>query len=413
MLHKKSAIFPVLFLLIAAMLSLGKYAKCGSTYVELHLSPDGVYGVDSAGKEWEYDFSREKFIRESTSQKGTQTVFGRNIKKAQEAAIEELRLKEDSINLEMERVRAEAEEAFAQEYANLKKIKGIQLGKVEIGPDERVEGTVIAVGPVTVKGLVDGDVISYKRITVSSTGEITGDARAPEVVKMRGGIIKGRRYESNLPEIPDINIFEDASSYTALIANLVIFGILVFAGFMAVAIMPRSLDRIRDCLKARFSKSFAVGFIGWFLFAPVFALLCLTIIGIPVAVFILPLALILAVILGSLGLGQFVGEQIDNFLGNRYHSQLLHLIAGLVILYFAWIVMSIFKIGSSAFGEAISIIFLVLAILIWAIGATAGLGAVIITRYGSRDCEKFKISVTINHAQSPPPPPTPPPLRTE
>ncbi len=401
-----------LFPLCALIIISGQIARAESTFVELHLSSDGVYAVDSSGKEWEYDFSGERFVRDSATPGSTQTVFGREIQERADEIDTGIQRDVARARAELDRARAEAESAKT-EYGTTKRIKGLQLGKVEIGPDERIEGTVVAVGPVTVKGMVDGDVISYKRITITSTGLITGDARAPEIVKMRGGIIQGRRYETDLPQIPDIRLFEE-TSYTGLIVSLIIFVVLLFSGFLGVAIAPRPVDRLHLCLDLHFLKSFLIGFIAWLLLGPAFALLCLTIIGIPVAIFILPLALVLAVVMGSLALAQLVGERVDNFLGGRYKSQLLHLVAGLIILYFAWILTSLFKIAPTSMSATLGTLFMVLAIIIWSIGVTAGIGAVILTRYGIRDCEKaISMMVTVQTSPPAPPPPTPPPLKSE
>ncbi|MEP0828658.1 MAG: hypothetical protein HRF51_09065, partial [bacterium] len=75
------------------------------------------------------------------------------------------------------------------------------------------------------------------------------------------------------------------------------------------------------------------------------------------------------------------------------------------------IIMSIFMLSPSGLGDGLATLFLVLAIIIWSIGITAGLGTVVLTRFGTRDCEK---SVTISvrmDSFSPPPPPSPPPLK--
>jgi len=410
----------IIFLVsLAAPLAILGLVWAESTFTQLHLSPDGVYAVDSSGREWEYDFSKDKFVQETGVTSGTQTVFGREARASAEE-IDSIRpMAKDQLQEELDKAQAEAEalkgqaEALREEYSNIKRIKGLQLGRVEIGPDERVEGTVVSVGPIIIKGLVEGDVISYKRITVTSTGQITGDARAPEIVKMRGGIISGRRYETDLPQIPDIKLFEE-TSYTGLAVNVIIFAILLFSGFLTVAVLPRPLNRMHLCLNIQFLKSFLIGFVAWILIGPAFALLCLTIIGIPVAIFILPLALILAVLLGSLAMAQLVGEKIDGLLGSRYKSQLLHMVAGLIILYFLWIMMSVFNMTPSPASRTLGTLFMVVAIIIWSVGVTAGIGAVIITRYGSRECEKrLAPPMMATFVPPTPPPPTPPPLKSD
>jgi len=361
-----------------------------TTLEELHLSSDGVYGVDSGGAEWEYDFSQGHFVKGKVKTEGTRTVFRKS---------------------ETDIIR-DTDSAKKEIYSAIKRIKGLQLGAIEIGPGEKVDGPLVAVGPITVEGLVDGDVISYKKITVTESGEITGDARAPEIVKMRGGVIGGRRYETDLPKMPQIDIFQE-TSYSALIVNLVILSVLLFCGFLATAIMPKPISRLHDCMQTRFLKSFLTGFLVWILFAPLFALLCLTIIGIPIAIFALPIALVLALILGIVALGQTFGEWAGKYFGGQSGTQLPHVIFGLAILYAPWIIMSLLRISPSSVSRGFSIPFLIISIIIWSIGVTAGLGSVVLTRFGSRDCSRAKkISIRLEVVPSPPPP-SPPPLKSD
>ncbi len=42
---------------------------------EIHLSSDGVYGVDSAGVEWDFDFSTERFVNSEEASGTTERVF--------------------------------------------------------------------------------------------------------------------------------------------------------------------------------------------------------------------------------------------------------------------------------------------------------------------------------------------------
>ncbi|MEP0827403.1 MAG: polymer-forming cytoskeletal protein, partial [bacterium] len=308
-------------------------------FLELHLSPDGVYGVDSQGVEWEYDFSRDEFVPGGR-------MSSPDIPRIE--IIPPIMPHPDSFLLKAERQALDAEKLVVLsdslrkelESSVFRKIRGLQLGTVEIGPEEIIIGPLVAVGPITVKGTVKGDVISYRKITVTSSGEITGDARAPEIVKMRGAIIGGSEIETDLPKIPEIEIF-DTTSDTALIANLIILAVLLFCGLLAVAIVPNSINRVEKCLQTYFVRSFFIGFAAWFLLGPVFALLCLTIIGIPVAIFVLPLALVLGVILGTIGLGQFVGQALGRVLSAGINSQLLRIVFGTTVLYIPWIIMSI------------------------------------------------------------------------
>ena len=140
-------------------------------FTEIHLSEDGVYGVDSSGNEWDYDFSRETFIRISDSSGETKTVF--RIRKGDK--------------LESDDHPSEPTDHLITTY------DGLQMGSVEVDKGELVKSSITAVGPVTVRGIVTGDVTSYSKVTITSSGIIKGNVRAPQIVKMRGGLIRGSR----------------------------------------------------------------------------------------------------------------------------------------------------------------------------------------------------------------------------
>lgn len=362
-----------------------------SQLMEIHVTPDGVYATDSSGKEWEYDFSGEKFII-SVDSGTTETVYGKKIT---------IRPSEIVIPADL-----------PEKIMSAKRMKGLKLGSVEIGPDEKVRGPIVAVGEVTVRGLVEGDVISYKKIKITSTGEITGDARAPEIVMMRGGVIGGNRVETEFPSIPEIDIFQE-NSYTALIVSVIILAAVLIFGMMATVIVPRPIERIQVCLQKSFIRSLFVGLFVWFAFAPALALLILTIIGIPIALIALPIALVLAILLGTISLGGLVGQKALGRIGRMGKSQSADIVLGILILDSLWIIMSIFMISSSPATDVFATLFLVLSIVVWSIGVTAGLGAVLLTRFGRRDC-KGAITIKVTVDQTPtPPPPSPPPLSTD
>lgn len=388
-----------------------------TTFMELHLSPEGVYAVDSAGNEWEYDFSRESFVSEDDTGEvsTTVTIFGRD--EVGQVLSEEIgRLRDDLDDMELEELEARAEAiARAAEEASIKRYKGLQLRAVTVEIGEFVDGPIVAIGPVTVKGTVEGDVISYKRVTITSTGVIIGDVRAPEIVKMRGGIIEGNRIETDLPSPPRIEIF-DKSDDAALIVNIIIFVSLLLCSLLAVAVVPRPVDRVKICLETSFLKSFFVGFGGWFALGPLFGILVLTIVGIPVAVFVLPIALVVGVILGIIGASQLVGQISGRYIGGRYDTQLKRVLVGLTILYLSWILMSVFMAMPSGAARFFDILFLVVSIILWSIVVSAGLGAVVLTRFGSRDCKRIReheIQIQVATTPSKPPPPSPPPLKKD
>ena len=363
-----------------------------TVFTELHLSEDGVYGIDSSGNEWDYDFSRETFIITSDPDSGTKTVF--RVKKGDQ--------------------RDTGTSPRSTDDQTISTYDGLQMGSVEVEDNEIVNSSITAVGPITVRGEVTGDVTSYSKVTITSTGMVMGNARAPQIVKMRGGIIKGNRIETDMPSIPDFEFFKQ-TSYTQLIVSAIIFASLLLCGFLAVAVAPKPVNKIRDCLYFSPVKSFFAGLLGWILLGPITGLLCLTIIGIPVAMIILPLAILLAVILGTIGISQRVGEKLGKYFSFSGKSQMGNVFIGIIILSAFWILAGFFAAPISPFGSGMETFILVTAIVVWSIFITFGFGAVMMTRFGSRDCAKSMVDMYKQQEQASmaPPRPTPPPLKPE
>ncbi len=366
-----------------------------SVFTEIHVTPEGAYGVDSNGKEWEYDFSRDEFIESDESESSTKTTFRRRDKSSGGSA--------DLSNPDLILLPDEGL------YINQRKLAGLKLGSVEVDENEVVDGSIVAVGPVTVKGLVRGDVTSYKKVTVTSTGRIMGDVRAPTIEKMRGGYIGGRRDETAMPNIPEIGIVRDYT-YSALNAIIIILICLLVAALLTASIARRPIERVKTCLQVSFIKSFFVGFLIWIGYGPFFGLLCLTIIGIPVAVLALPLLTIAAIILAIVGLSQFTGEKFSRLFGGAFSSRLGQIFLGILVLLSGWIIFALLYASSSDVAQGFATAFLVISIVIWSIGLTAAVGAIMLTRFGSRDCRKVAIDEIQREYMQPPPPPTPPPL---
>lgn len=373
-------------------------------FIEIHSTPEGTYGVDSSGIEWEFDFSSDKYIKidVEVDHKTTKTTFGRKHKKIAIST---------PVTISVDELLDLPEIPDFTTYTRTKKIKGLKLGDVVVDEDEKIKGSIIALGAITVHGLVTGDVTSYDKITVTSTGKIMGDAHAPEIEKMRGGEILGKRQETNLPRLPNIEIVRE-SSFTALQANIIIMLALLLAGLLSSAIIKQPTERVKVCLQKSFVKSFFVGLLIWILVGPLCGLLVLTVVGIPVAIFGLPIFTLLGVLMGSVALGQLTGEIIMRYRGKTKRSQLWNIIFGLSILYSFWIIMSLFGASSAGVNQGLSTLFLVLAIIIWSIGGTAGIGAALLTRLGSRDCAASEIETKTSDILGPAPlPPTPPPLK--
>ncbi len=365
---------------------------------EMHLSPDGVYGLDSAGNEWDYDFSRDTFVTKEKGKTSTVTVFGSNRGQS-----------DTKVTLGPQGGEIPDSEVTVTTY------NGLIVGSVHVRSDEKVKGSITAMGPVTVEGTVTGNVTSYSKITISDEGKILGDARAPQIIKMRGGRIYGDRSETDIPELPGISLFSKSSN-TQLIVNTIILCSLLFCTLILVTVAPRPIDRIKTCLRTCFVKSFFTGLLVWILIGPVIALLCLTIIGIPVGVIVIPLALAGAFLMGVIGFSQLIGGTFGRIKVDSKGTQLLAALIGLIIYSMPWLLAGFLQMMGSPFFDGFATFFNVISIIVWSIGITAGIGAVFMTRFGNRDCRKIllqRINQDWASMRPAPPPPTPPPLKSD
>lgn len=369
-----------------------------SIMTEMHLSPDGVYGLDSSGNEWDYDFTRDTFVTKNEEKSTTKTVFGSNRDQLDNRVIVGLPGGE-----------------IPDSEVTVTSYNGLIVGSVHVRPDEKVKGSITAMGPITVEGVVTGNVTSYSKITITSEGKILGDARAPQIIKMRGGRIYGDRSETDIPDLPGFFSLSKSTN-TQLVVNLIILGSLLFCTLILVTVAPRPIDRAKMCLQTCFVKSFFTGLLVWILIAPVIALLCLTIIGIPVAVIVIPLALVGAFLMGVIGLSQFIGATIGRINVDSKGTQLLAALVGLVIYSLPWLLAGFLQMTSSSLFNGFATFFNVISIIIWSVGITAGIGAVFMTRFGNRDCRKIllqRINQDWASMHPAPPPPTPPPLKSD
>lgn len=187
---------------------------------------------------------------------------------------------------------------------------------VEIEKDRVVDGDVVVVGgSLTVNGTIKGDAVCVGgTLTVSSTGTIEGDA-----VNVGGTVVKE----------PDAKIVGDEVSTGDFLPGWIFSGPwprygLRFAGFTAffmkalivlLIIWILSLvlsDRIKvvaGTAAKRPLASFGLGLLIFLLTPIAMVLLCITIVGIPVAI-LLPIGLIIVGFLGYAGIAYAFGSKL-------------------------------------------------------------------------------------------------------
>ena len=245
-------------------------------------------------------------------------------------------------------------------------------------------------GDVTVKGSVTGSVVAVGGdILVASTGVIEGDAVSigGKIKKETGAVIRGKRFRTFLPKIfltPPT--FFGAFQGLALFARIIKIMLFLFLGIVVISIVPKNVAKVKDKIQQDFLKSALVGLAGEILILPIFVLLIVTIIGIPVAVLVEPLLILAALILGYTGISYFIGEKLRESTSLKPESPMMTLVIGILAVESVLLLARVVGIFGH-FLTPLSWILTFIGWMIWYVVITVGFGASILTRLGTRPKE--------------------------
>ena len=277
-----------------------------------------------------------------------------------------------------------------------------------IEEDEIVDGDLVSFGGnVTVRGTVTGDVaVIGGDLYLKSTGTIKGDVTTlgGKLHQEPGAEIRGQRvgvlplhFRTKLPLL----ITHPFRSFVSFGIPLVLFIILSLSlAFLVVFFAPRNVERVRETIESAPLKSVLLGFGAAILFMPLFVLLCITIIGIPVALIIQPIAYSVASIMGFAGVSLFVGAKLDQRTGLTLPSPLAKILVGALAIELAFILAWIFTLGGGILAPLFWL-FQTIGWIIISLAGLAGLGAVVWTRFGKRSV----VTAAVVAHQAPPPSP--------
>ncbi len=275
---------------------------------------------------------------------------------------------------------------------------------------EEVDGDVVSIGgDITVKGTVTGNAIAVGGdVFVRSTGVVEGDAVGigGEVEREGGGIIRGervgvsffpKRIVPDLVGLPPTTIirfppFFGGFGGFALFARIVKIILFLFLGIVVISIVPRNVTRVKDRIRQDFLKSGLVGLAAEILILPIFVLLIVTIIGIPVALLVQPLLILAALILGYTGVSYFIGDRLREGTSLKPDTPMMTLVIGILAVESVLLLARVVGIfGHFLFGFSWILTFI--GWTIWYVAVTVGFGASILTRLGTRPRE-LKVSET-------------------
>ncbi len=279
---------------------------------------------------------------------------------------------------------------------------------VVVEEDESIDGDVVALwGNVTVKGAVSGDAVSIGGdVDVYSTGVVEGSAVSVggNVIKRGAAVVEGEKVSVGFLRghpisFPPFLIGSFHVPAVALFARIVKILLLVFLGVVVISIAPSHVAKVQAKIRQDFLKSGLVGFLAEILVLPVFILLIITIVGIPVALLVEPILILAALLLGYAGVCPFIGQKIREHTSLKPDTRIMTVVIG--ILAVELVPLAARTIG--IFGNAFSPLTWIIAAIGWLIGyvvITVGFGAAVLTRLGTRPKEAKPVPVAVSPTEA-------------
>ncbi len=256
---------------------------------------------------------------------------------------------------------------------------------VEIGTFEKVRGDVIVLGgEITVRGSVTGNVVAIgDDIHITSTGKIDGDAITVggQIKQDAGGTVHGSFIDTN--DFWPTHLFYRGDRVAWFFFSLAGVVFLLTIAVLVGVIVPRNVDRIEHHARTRFGMSFLIGLLTQILLPIISILLLITVIGIPVALVLIPLAVISLLFLGFTGVAKAVGQGVEDRGLNLGNSSLTLITVGVLTVMLVSILGRAIGIGGDMFTPFAFAIKLAGGLIIY-VAWTTGLGAALMTRFGTR-----------------------------
>ncbi len=231
-------------------------------------------------------------------------------------------------------------------------------------------------GNVLNQGNVGGTIVAFGgNIRLAESSTVTGDVRAigGTVDRQPGSTVHGRigtNFGGSRPDGNPVTITANGGAFGRPFIGFDILGGLVTAiafaalGALVVVFAPEPTRRIGNAVQAKPLNTAGVGCLTLILLPILGLLLIVTIAGIPVAL-VLGILSVFAWIFGWIGVGYLAGEKILAAFRTRDILPVLAVIVGILVL---MIVAQIPIIGW----------------LLWFVVGLVGIGAVVLTRFGTR-----------------------------
>ena len=266
--------------------------------------------------------------------------------------------------------------AVATEGGNIVKIGS----DVTIEAGQKVSNVVAIGGQITVSGAVDNNVVAVGGSVVLTKTAVVGGS----VVSLGGIIVSARDSQiiGTMTEINSSNLFETLTtalsaewegwSWIFAVISLSIFLVILVLALLIVALLPKPVRTVAEAIGENTFKVALTGLLGLVLITPLALLLTVSVVGIA----LIPLEVIVVVcsmLLGFIAVCQFIGKKVLTLFHRPNPSMLRETFWGLIIV---WLIGWIPYIGW----------------MVKAVAIVIGLGAALITRFGTYQGWKTVVS---------------------
>lgn len=267
-------------------------------------------------------------------------------------------------------------------------------GDYVVAAGDTLRGNLVVLdGTLRVTGTVTGTAMALNgAIVIDSSGHVLGDVISAEhgAAIAPSGRVDGelRTLDAIEPLTPELQAGAVGGTITSLARTAAWFGVLILLGIGVLINSADAMQRVTTALQSGFARNVLVGVLAQMALLPVLVLTCvllaLTLIGIlliPFAIVAYVVAVLGMVVLGGLGAVQMVGAGIAprRRAVSERGARLQALVTGMLLLSVPWLMaaaLTSIPILSAAVGT--------LAIGITWVALTAGLGATLRTRGGTR-----------------------------
>lgn len=269
----------------------------------------------------------------------------------------------------------------------------ITIGSRSIAAGARVTGPVaVAEGDLDVYGRVNGDVAAIDgNVIVHDGAAVTGNAIAiGGTVRVDGGSVDGEIRQMNhaaamAAPTPVLSPFQ--ATLRAIEIVLAWLAVLFVLGIGVLIFAEPNLDGVTETLQERPARAFWIGVLGELAMLPVLAVLCVVLAVTVIGIIAVPLAIVAYVLavagllaIGFLATARVTGAALPRGSVTHARSARLRALTGGILLYIAvWAVAALFT-----WAPIVGAVLRMIAVAITWVALTAGFGAALMSRAGTR-----------------------------